>query len=37
MQYRKHTNKKTDKRIFSKSADRTHKYNVKPMRGGYRL
>jgi hypothetical protein len=32
-------NQSLDKKIFSQTADRTHKWNVqaRPMRGGYRL
>ncbi len=36
---RKETNRYKDRRRFSKTADRTHKKNLRsnPMRGGYRL
>ena len=38
MQNRKSTHKRSDKKMFTRSADRTHKFNVqlKPMRGVYK-
>ena len=39
MAYRKKMKKRTSKRVFSKTADRTHAMNLRgaPMRGGIRL
>lgn len=39
MAYRRDLNAKTDRRVFSRTADRTHFLNQArpPMRGGYRL
>lgn len=38
MAFRKRMKKRTSKKIFNKTAKKTHRRNfIKPMRGGYRL
>ena len=39
MAYRKRVNKRFDKKVFSRTADRSRALNfaAKPLRGGYRL